>query len=310
MQAARGLECWSELTDAAELIIEDDLGDAATLRRQLGVLSPRCDLLLGPYSTVLTKAAAQMAADSDQLIWNHGGSGDDVQRAAPGRLVSILTPTSDYATPIVRHLAEAPEPARLVLVEGRGRFARQVVVGAERTAARLGVETVRADPDGLPADDRPWDLFCAGTFEEDIAQVTAARGASRPPRTIGAVAAGVRDFHAAVSDSDGVLGVAQWFPGIAGDVAMGPSEDAFLAAYRRRTGALPDYPAVQAAAAATVAVHCADLAGATTAGALWQAASILRTTTLFGAFAIDDAGVQTAHRMAMVRWQRGELSAM
>jgi ABC-type branched-subunit amino acid transport system substrate-binding protein len=309
-QAAHGLECWSELTDAAELIVEDDRGDTATVRRQLDALSPRCDLLLGPYSTVLTRAAAQTAANSDLLIWNHGGSGDDVQRAAPGRLVSVLTPTSDYAAPIVRHFAEAPEPARLVLVEGRGRFARQVVAGAERTAARIGVETVRADPDGLPSDDRPWDLFCAGTFEEDVTLVTAARSASRPPRTTGTVAAGVREFHEAVSDSDGVLGVAQWFPGSGAIVAVGPSEESFLAAYRRRTGTLPDYPAVQAAAAAAVAVHCTDLAGATTTDDLWQATATLRTTTLFGAFAVDDAGVQTAHRMAMVRWQQGELTAV
>jgi ABC-type branched-subunit amino acid transport system substrate-binding protein len=310
MQAAHGLECWNELTETMELIVEDDRGDTSTVRRELDALSARCDLLLGPYSTILTRAAAQAAADTDRLIWNHGGSGDDVQRAAPGRLVSILTPTSDYAAPIVRHLAEAPEPARLVLVEGRGRFARQVVAGAERTAAHVGVETVRTDPDDLPADDRPWDLFCAGTFEEDVALVGTAQSAARPPRTIGTVAAGVREFHDAVRASDGVLGVAQWFPGMAGNVAMGPSEEAFLAAYRRRTGAMPDYPAVQAAAAAAIAVHCADLAGGTTADDLWQAAATLSTTTLFGEFAIADTGAQTAHRMAMVRWQHGELTAM
>jgi ABC-type branched-subunit amino acid transport system substrate-binding protein len=310
MQAAHGLECWSELTDGAELIIDDDRGDPATVRRQLDALSSRCDLLLGPYSTVLTRAAAQAAVDSDRLIWNHGGSGDDAPRAAPGRLVSILTPTSDYAAPVVRHLADAPDPARLVLVEGRGRFARQVVAGAERSAAHVGVQTVRADRDSLPADDSPWDLFCAGTFEEDVALVSAARNSARPPRTIGTVAAGVREFHEAVGDSDGVLGVAQWFPGTAGDVAIGPSEQAFLAAYRRRTGTLPDYPAVQAVAAAAVAVHCADLAGGTAADDLWRAAAALRTTTLFGAFAVDDTGVQTAHRMAMVRWQQGKLTAM
>jgi hypothetical protein len=123
------------------------------------------------------------------------------------------------------------------------------------------------------------------------------------------VAAGVQGFHDAVADGDGVLGVAQWFPGSAGEAAVGPSEEAFLAAYRRRTGTLPDYPAVQAAAAAALAVHCAGLAGGTGAHDLWRAATDLRTTTLFGAFAIDDAGVQTAHRMRMVRWFRGELIA-
>jgi ABC-type branched-subunit amino acid transport system substrate-binding protein len=309
VQAAHGLECWRELTAGVEVVIEDDRGDPATVRRQLDSVSRRCDLLLGPYSTVLMRAAAKAAMQNDRVLWNHGGSGDDVQRAAPGRVVSVLTPTSEYAVPIVHHLTETLDHVRLVLVEGRGRFARQVVAGAEWTATRAGIETERADLDTLPTDGRPWDLFCAGTFEEDVALVTAARTSSVPPRTVGTVAAGVREFHDAVGDSDGVLGVAQWFPGTAGDVAIGPSEDAFLAAYRRRTGTLPDYPAVQAATAAALAVHCAGLAGGTGANDLWRAATSLRTTTLFGAFAIDDAGVQTAHRMRMLHWLRGELVA-
>jgi ABC-type branched-subunit amino acid transport system substrate-binding protein len=309
VQAAHGLECWRELTDGVEVVIEDDRGDPATVRRQLDTVSRQCNLLLGPYSTILMRAAAEAAAENDRMLWNHGGSGDDVQRAAPGRVVSVLTPTSEYAVPIVHHLAEALDHVRLVLVEGRGRFARQVVAGAEWTATRAGIETTRADLDNLPTDGSPWDLFCAGTFEEDVALVTAARTSFAPPRTVGTVAAGVRDFHEAVGDSDGVLGVAQWFPGTDRDVTVGPSQDAFLAAYRRRTGTLPDYPAVQAAAAAALAVHCAGLAGGTGSNDLWRAATRLRTTTLFGAFAIDDAGVQTAHRMRMVRWLRGELIA-
>ncbi|MHA6618049.1 ABC transporter substrate-binding protein [Pseudonocardia sp. DLS-67] len=309
VQAAHALECWRELAPGTDVIVEDDRGDVATVRRQLDALSPRCDLLLGPYSTLLMRAAAQTAVERDRLIWNHGGSGDDVQHAAPGRVVSILTPTSEYAAPFVRHLAETVDHPRLVLVEGRGRFATQVVAGAERTAAQIGVETVRAGHDSLPADDRPWDLFCAGTFEEDTALVAATRTAPRPPRTIGTVAAGVREFHDAVGDSDGVLGVAQWFPGTGCDVAIGPSEAAFLGAYRRRTGTLPDYPAVQAVAAAALAVHCAGLAGGTAADDLLRAAAGLRTTTMFGAFAVDGAGVQTAHRMAMVRWRQGQLAA-
>jgi hypothetical protein len=60
-----------------------------------------------------------------------------------------------------------------------------------------GPRTVRLGPaDELPTDHAPgaWDLFCAGYFEADVARVTAARALVRPPRVIGAVAAGVRDF--------------------------------------------------------------------------------------------------------------------
>ena len=46
-------------------------------------VAARSDLLLGPYSTVLMRAADDMAAEAGGLVWNHGGSGDDVERLTP-----------------------------------------------------------------------------------------------------------------------------------------------------------------------------------------------------------------------------------
>jgi hypothetical protein len=110
-----------------------------------------------------------------------------------------------------------------------------------------------------------------------------------------------------VPDPAGVLGIAQWFPGSGTAAPVGPDEDAFLGEYRRRTGASPDYPAAQAAAAAALAVHCARAAGSTRPRALWAAAVGLDTTTLFGGFRIDAAtGAQVAHRTTLVRWTAGE----
>jgi hypothetical protein len=43
----------------------------------------RSDLLLGPYFTVLRRAADDMAAKAGWPVWNHGGSGDDVETAHP-----------------------------------------------------------------------------------------------------------------------------------------------------------------------------------------------------------------------------------
>jgi ABC-type branched-subunit amino acid transport system substrate-binding protein len=308
-QVAEGLHSWRELTGGVEVVVEDDEGEPRTLRARLRGLAGRCDLLLGPYSTLLARTAAEVASAEDLLVWNHGGSGDDVQAAAPGHVVSVLSPTSGYGEPFVRHLAGATERVPLVLTQGRGRFARQVIAGAERHAERMGVTTVRA---GAPlTHDQPWDLFTAGTFEEDVATITAARTASGGPRVIGSVAAGVREFADAVPGSNGVLGVAQWFPGEHRPVEIGPSENDFLATFTRRTGTTPDYPAVQAAAAAALAMHCAEAAGGRDREDLWAAATHLRTSTMFGAFAVAaDDGSQTGHRMTLVRWNEGRLAAL
>jgi hypothetical protein len=83
-QALRGLEAWCSLDGTADLLAEDDRSDRRTLETVLPGVAARCDLLLGPYSTQLTRAAGRVAAGSGWLVWNHGGSGDDVAGAHPG----------------------------------------------------------------------------------------------------------------------------------------------------------------------------------------------------------------------------------
>src|SRR5215831_16693839 len=91
-QAAAGLAAWRALDGDAELVVEDDGSDPARLAASIGGVAARCDLLLGPYSTRLARAAARALADGDRVIWNHGGAGDDVMAARPGGMVSVSPP--------------------------------------------------------------------------------------------------------------------------------------------------------------------------------------------------------------------------
>jgi ABC-type branched-subunit amino acid transport system substrate-binding protein len=310
-QAARGLETWRSLDGTAEILIEDDRSDRRMLETVLPGVAARCDILLGPYSTQLMRAAGRIAAESGWLVWNHGGSGDDVERAHPGHVVSILTPTSRYAEPFLRWLVSEPgERCQLCIVHGPGSFGRQVADGADTIAQQLGIRTVRAAADDQippPGTSGEWDLFSAGVFEQDAELVRKARRSAAPPRHVCAIAAGVREFGHVVDDPNGVFGVAQWFPGSQQDVALGPAEDEFTGAYLSRAGTMPDYPAVQAAAGAVIATHCVRLAGSTSRDSLWAAAADLETSTFFGGFRIDArSGTQLKHQTVLVRWADGE----
>jgi ABC-type branched-subunit amino acid transport system substrate-binding protein len=296
-QAAHGLETWRSLSPPVELIIEDDRSDRSTLESVLPGVARRCDLLLGPYSTVLMRSAGNMAAEHDWLTWNHGGSGDDVESAHPGHVVSMLTPTSQYAEPFLRLIASDTE--ELVIAQGPGSFGRQVADGAAALARQLGVPVTRDDL-SRPTE---WDLLSAGVFEDDAQFVATAMRLPNPPRRICAVAAGVRDFRNAVPDPEGIYGIAQWFPGCDQVAELGPNEDKFAADYQALTGNLPDYPAAQALAGAAIAIHCAKLAGSVQREDLWAAAASLHTSTLFGPFGIDPrTGVQERHQTVLVRW--------
>jgi hypothetical protein len=303
-QAAAGLAAWRALDGDAELVVEDDGSEPARLATAIGGVAARCDLLLGPYSTQLMRSAARTLADRESLIWNHGGAGDDVCAMLPGRIVSVLTPAGRYAEPFLRRLANGGTRVPLCIASGRGSFGRQVAAGAESGGCTLGLEVTSSS---VRMSEAEWDLLSCGVFEDDVATVRRALASSRPPRQVCSVAAGVRDFAGAVGTPDGVFGIAQWFPGAPGGVELGPDEASFLAALG---GAAPDYPTVQAVAAAVVAAHCARLAGGTSPRALWSAATDLDTSTLFGRFRIDAVtGVQVAHETVLVRWASGAVSA-
>jgi hypothetical protein len=313
-QAARGLEVWAELDGSAEVLIEEDASDVRQLQALLPGLAARCDLLLGPYSTVLMRAAGDMAAENGWLIWNHGGSGDDVQTAHPGHVVSVLTPTSRYMEPFLDHLAtEAGSAQELRIVHAKGRFGRQVASGAETYARHLGFKNVRMGPaDEILAEDLPdrWTLITAGTFEDDTQTVIRARRLAKLPRITCAVAAGVQEFGRAVQRPDGTFGIAQWFSGGHHAVLAGPSEHDFLDVYCATADAMPDYPAIQAVASASIAAHCARHARSTDPESLWQVAAALDTTTLYGAFRIDEiTGAQVSHQTVLTRWIDGALVA-
>jgi ABC-type branched-subunit amino acid transport system substrate-binding protein len=312
-QAAQGLETWRSLDGTADIVVEDDCSDRQTLESVLPGIAARCDILLGPYSTQLMRAAGRMATESGWLVWNHGGSGDDIEGMHPGHVVSVPTPTSRYAEPFLMRLAsESGEQRDLCIVQGPGSFGRQVADGAEAAARRLGIHTVRASTDDQippPGISTDWDLFSAGVFEQDAELVSKALRSTAPPSRVCAIAAGVREFGRFVDDPDGVFGIAQWFPGSRQEVALGPPEEVFLGAYPNSAGMPPDYPAVQAAAAAVIATHCARLAGSTSRDALWASAADLETSTLFGAFKIDPrSGAQVKHQTVLVRWTEGKLA--
>ena len=190
-QAAQGLQTWRSLNGHAEILIEDDRSDRRTLEAVLPDLAARCDILLGPYSTQLMRAAGRMAAESGWLVWNQGGSGDDVEGAHPGHVISILTPTSRYAEPFVLRLASEPGQRRdLCIIHGPGSFGRQVADGAEDIARRAGIRALRAAADDQippPGTSAEWDLFSAGVFEQDAELV------SKVLRSTSPAAPGVRD---------------------------------------------------------------------------------------------------------------------
>ena len=304
---ATALSLWadwhgSRFPAGAELTVVDAHPDPVAAVRRAERLAP--DLLFGPYGSSTTAA---VAGATSRLVWNHGGA----RVPAVGNLVSVLAPADTYFRGAVRVVREAdPELRALCVLSSDTGFSRAVAAGAVREAGRLGL---RAAEETLPVPGR-WRpagadeagmLLVAGPFEDEVA--AARRLLPGRWRAAGFVGAGVDEVLAGLgAGREGLLGPAQWLAEAASAPDEGPPAGEFAAAYRRRTGTGPPYPAAQAFAAGVIAARCLREAGTADDAALMAAACALECTTMYGPFRLDPRSrQQVGHQVLTVQWQDG-----
>jgi branched-chain amino acid transport system substrate-binding protein len=289
----------------------------------------RADLLFGPYSNRLTRVAAGIAEQSGRVFINHGGAGDDLYDRGYRMIVGVLTPASEYLHGFVGLLTQLKLwRKRVALIASRSAFARAIASGfdraaGERAARRRGVR-VRVkwngafDPASTPARlfpalvrNRVNALASAGSYDHDVAVMRAVASSRLNIPVLGCVAAGVRRFASDLGElADGIVGPSQWEDSIDLQPALGPSPAEFARRMRAAAAAgvtdSPDYPAAQIYAAGLLSAAALASAGRCDDAMLRAAFSDLRTTTMFGDFAIDRVtGRQVGHRMLLVQWHRG-----
>jgi branched-chain amino acid transport system substrate-binding protein len=213
-----------------------------------------------------------------------------------------LAPADTYFHGAIRAARQADPGLRtLCVLSSQTGFSDAVAHGAVREAGRLGL---RASGGRLPGGAHPADmLLVSGPFaaELDAAQ----RLLPGRWREAGFVGAGVEEVLAELGRGrEGLLGPAQWLAETAPPPDEGPSAAEFAAAYRRRTGSEPPYPAAQAFAAGVIATRCLREAGTANDDALLAAACDVEITTMFARFRVDPrTRRQVGHQVLTVQWQ-------
>ncbi len=296
-QARAGLSCWAR-DEGVDLRVDDDRGsvDAAQAAYRRFV-NEGADILLGPYGSGLVRRVAPLVCGLGRILWNHGGSADDLPRPL---LVSVTAPASTY----FRQALEAVRQeglSQVVFVHGEGRFARAVCQGGHRLARQLGLRSsLRATAGWRPHGhlDETAVLFAA-TFHEDLELVRDLRLDGRPVGLVACVAAGIDAFGERLGElAEGVVGPAQWFPDDK-EPEVGPPGSELDRRCSAVTGRSPDYVAAQAAATGYLAAE------AFRRGLDGHGVRRWRTSTMLGPFALDERWRQVGYTPVAVRWQGG-----
>ncbi len=347
-QTLAGLRAWADDVNRAgglevggiqhpvQLTWRDDgsrRDNARVITQQL-IVADRVDLLIGPYSAVLTNAAAEVAEVYAKLLWNQGGASPLVYQRGNPWVVGILTPADEYMAgllPAVREVCFGVTAVAVVRA-AKGAFPREVVSGVERTASALGFRvalSLQFDPGTEDFSEvvqavcrvEPDVLVVAGRFQNDLALATLLANAAPNIGTVAVVAAGVDAFRERLGDkAENFIGPSQWEPDAAPsqarDVDFGPGADEVQESFDRlstNTGTaghnVIDYPMAQAYAVGVVIQRCIEECGSLDDTALRQAAASLDFATFYGRFRVDaDSGRPTGKPALLVQWQQGRKS--
>ena len=284
------------------------------------ITQDRVGLLFGPYSSVLSRAVAQVAEAHQRLIWNQGGASDDIYQQGYRWVVGILTPASQYLTGLLPLVREADPTATTIglLRVYPGTFPRMVTTEVQRQANLLGFEVVYnqqyspsiGDFSNILGDIReigPQVLVVVGRISNDLK--FARQLVQRPLslRAAAVVAAPIQQFQEALGDNvEGFIGPSQWEATATYPHDYGPSAQEVLASLSKRHQGQVDYPMAQAYAAGLVAQRCVEQAGTFEDQVLRETAGKLDFSTFYGRFRIDPVtGRQVGRSSLIVQWQGG-----
>jgi branched-chain amino acid transport system substrate-binding protein len=326
--AAGGIEIGRERRRLAIQCLDDrsDPKLCAELYRSL-CYENRADLIFGPYSSELTRVAAPIAEQARMVLVNHGGADDSLYRRKYRLIVGILSPASDYFKGLAHLVSQLKLwRKRVATVTFETPFARSVIDGFEhecvqrplrRHGVRLWVRESAAPTRGSGevsidllmrlARSRITALVSAGSFADDVALINGILRADLNIPVLACVAAGVQGFADTLGEqAEGLVGPSQWEESAGLVPELGPRPVQFAARMRAVCGAC-DYPAAQIYAAGLLSAAALCACGQLEQTRLREAFSDLRTSTLFGDFAIDRvSGCQIGHKVLLVQWHGGQ----
>ena len=336
-QALEGVAAWVRDTNASGGIFISALSrrlpvrltyyndeSAANVARALTeklIVDDRVDLLLGPYSSVLTLAVAPVAEGFEKVLWNHGGASDRIYSKGFRYIVGILTPASQYLLGVIDLVKDRDPDARRIAIlrSSRGSFPVSVASGVESYAATNDFRVVFSGQYTPPIADfssflgqiaaSEADIIIGvGRIQDDLLLAKQMMQKQVRAKVMAVVAAGIGQFKDELgSVADGFMGPSQWEAGAVHTPDYGPSAHELATRHRLFNRGGGDYALVQAYAAGLVAQRCVEEAGTLDNRSMREVASRLDFTTFYGRFKLDpQTGCQIGRSVVIVQWQGGE----
>jgi branched-chain amino acid transport system substrate-binding protein len=312
-----------------DLIVEDDQSEPATASRIYAKLieQDKVEALLGPYSSPITEAVADLAEKHRRPLVAPGAAATSIFQKGRRFVFMVLTPGEQYHEGLIE-MAARRGLKTIGIVHEDSIVMRAVAQGAAGLAKKRGLSVVllEAYPEkttefsallGRVRAAAPDVLAAATYFDDAVGIARQMKALDVNPRMFGVTTGGdlPRFYELLGRSAEFVYGATQWEPGLMTLVREGvlipvarryPRAREFVEAHRTAfPGADLSYHSAAGYGGCQVLLEAITRAGSLDGERLRSAILALDLKTVHGAFRVDAAGIQVAHTMLTFQWQDG-----
>jgi branched-chain amino acid transport system substrate-binding protein len=280
-------------------------------------------LVLGPYGSATTGAAAAVVERNKQVMADSSGADDAIFTKGYRRTFAVLSPATSYAASMVQALFDLadPKPKTVAFISADDGFSKTVTKGGVARAQQLGftvldteyVASGTSDVSGALTKIKPMkpDVIIGSVhLAEGVAIIKQAKelGVNPPGGFAETVAPPTPDFVQTLGPSaNGVLGSTQWTVLTAGsDKWFGTAKDYAATFAKQYNGRAPEYHGAEASAACLALVLAVEKAGSTDPDKVRDALAGLDEQTFFGPLKFTPTGQNTTKTMGVIQIQDGK----
>ncbi len=294
-------------------VIYDDASDsdrAVELYEQL-ITEDEVDAIMGPYGSTLTEAVAPVTEAHQFVHISPLAATSSIWEQGREYLFMVLPPAELFLAGLIDMAAEH-DLDRVAIVQEDELFPRAAGSGAVELAEEAGLEVLLHETYASGTDDFSEILaqihegdvqvvgMAASELSDFITFVEQMKEADVNVQMFGSSGA-VDEFQEALGDDAAyAYGLSAWEPTL-----PHPGIDAFVEAYESAFGQAPSFHAAGAYGSCQLFAEAVAEAGTLDADTVRDVLLDLETTTVFGDFAVNERGYQTAHQGTFIQWQDG-----
>ena len=312
-----------------ELLIEDDKSqssDAAAIYEKL-IARDKVDAILGPYSSPITEAVADVAEKYRLPMLAPNGSTASIFKKGRKFVFQATSPAEDYLEGTVA-IAAAHGLKKLAVVYEDTLFPKASALGAANLAKQKGMEVVLIAPyekgtkdfTGLAVklrDAAPDAVAAATYFDDAVAIVRKLKEQDVNPKMFAVTVGGdLPQFQELLGrDAEFIYGASQWEAELVTLRAGGlipvarqyPGAREFVEAHRKEyPGADLSYHTAAGYGSCQVLLAAIERAGSLAGPKVREEILKYQDSNVYGRFRVDETGLQTAHKMVTFQWQDGK----